>query len=296
MYGSGHMGQAMKEAEYSQNNSPCPPTRPRGGYAFVRKPIWAFLEEEKEEARSSQTDECISPAAHHDDSCHEVRSDDDGSTPLNDSSHDNHDNEEDEATTSKAMIGASNNSSNNHLPPRHLTLFDLVSIGVGGTIGSGIFVLNGLIAHQYAGPAVFLSWIISGIAALLSGVCYAELSGRIPSTGSSYAYTYVALGELPAFLAAGMLTLEFLLSGSAVARSWGDKVVEWARVQLSASDQVIGVLDPGYNINPMACLISILSSILVVRGIKESKLITDIFTWIKVLLVLFMMTGGKFFV
>eukprot|EP00956_Cyclotella_meneghiniana_P044901 scaffold342321_cov103-Cyclotella_meneghiniana.AAC.1 len=89
-----------------------------------------------------------------------------------------------------------------------------------------------------------------------------------------------------------MLTLEFLLSGSAVARSWGDKVVEWARVQLSASDQVIGVLDPGYNINPMACLISILSSILVVRGIKESKLITDIFTWIKVLLVLFMMTGG----
>lgn len=63
------------------------------------------------------------------------------------------------------------------LPPRHLTLFDLVSIGVGGTIGSGIFVLNGLIARSYAGPATFLSWMVSGAAALLSGCCYAELSG-----------------------------------------------------------------------------------------------------------------------
>eukprot|EP00804_Cyclotella_cryptica_P017874 CCRYP_001257-RA/>CCRYP_001257-RA protein AED:0.07 eAED:0.07 QI:0/0.66/0.5/0.75/1/1/4/1584/350 len=178
------------------------------------------------------------------------------------------------------------------LPKRHLTLFDLVSICVGGTIGSGIFVLNGLIAHSYAGPAVFLSWIISGFAALLSGCCYAELSGRIPSTGSSYAYAFVALGELPAFLAAGMLSLEFLLSGSAVARSWGDKVVEWARVQLSASDRVIHLLQPGYNVNPMACLVSILATILVTMGIKESKIVTDFFTWIKVSLVLFMTIGG----
>lgn len=284
---------------WQSNDSACPAPRPRGGYAFVRKPIWAFLEEERE-ALPSQTDEC-SPANHHRDSFYDVRhDDDDGSTPLNDGSHDNDRNEEDDTATkptpspanSNSNIGSSN-PSNNHLPARHLSLFDLVSIGVGGTVGSGIFVLNGLIAHQYAGPAVFLSWTISGIAALLSGVCYAELSGRIPSTGSSYAYAYVALGELPAFLAAGMLSLEFLLSGSAVARSWGDKVVEWARVQLSASDGVIGVLDPGYNINPMACLVSILSTILVVKGMKESKIITDIFTWIKVLLVLFMMVGGK---
>jgi hypothetical protein len=103
-------------------------------------------------------------------------------------------------------------------PPRHLTLFDLVSIGVGGTIGSGIFVINGLIAHSHAGPATFLSWIVSGAAAMLSGCCYAELSGRIPAVGSSYAYAFVALGELPAFVTAGLLTLEFLLSGSAVAR------------------------------------------------------------------------------
>jgi len=103
-------------------------------------------------------------------------------------------------------------------PPRHLSLFGLVSIGVGGTIGSGIFVLNGLIANSYAGPATFLSWTISGFAALLSGCCYTELSGRIPTAGSSYAYAFIALGELPAFVTFCMLTLEFLLSGSAVAR------------------------------------------------------------------------------
>lgn len=178
------------------------------------------------------------------------------------------------------------------LPSRHLSLFDLVSIGVGGTIGSGIFVLNGLIAHSYAGPATFISWIISGVAALLSGCCYAELSGRIPSTGSSYAYAFVALGELPAFLTAFMLTLEFLLSGSAVARSWGDKVVEWLRVELSVSEEFLSILQPGYGINPMACLVSISTTLLVLRGVKESKLVTDFFTWIKVILVVFMVIGG----
>jgi hypothetical protein len=120
--------------------------------------------------------------------------------------------------TSSTTFPTRNHPTPHPHPPRHLTLFDLVTIGVGGTIGSGIFVLNGLIANTYAGPATFLSWTISGFAALLSGCCYAELSGRIPTAGSSYAYAFVALGELPAFVTACMLTLEFLLSGSAVAR------------------------------------------------------------------------------
>lgn len=180
----------------------------------------------------------------------------------------------------------------NSPPPRHLSLFDLVSIGVGGTIGSGIFVLNGIIAHNYAGPATFLSWLLSGSAAMLSGCCYAELSGRIPVAGSSYSYAYVALGELPAFVTAGMVSLEFLLSGSAVARSWGDKVVMWLRVNLNVSESVLQYLEPGYGINPVACLISIVTTFLVMKGIKESKLITDIFTWVKVMLVIFMVIGG----
>ena len=178
-----------------------------------------------------------------------------------------------------------------HLP-RHLTLLDLVSVGVGGTIGSGVFVLCGLIARDYAGPATCISWAIAGAAAFLSGFGYAELSGQIPSAGSSYAYAYVSIGELPAFVTASMLTLEFLVSGSAVARSWGDKVVEWLKVEVGAGDWVSRFLDPGYGFNPMAFLISIITSSLVYGGVQESKIVTDVFTWLKVLLVVFMSIGG----
>lgn len=110
---------------------------------------------------------------------------------------------------------------------RHMSLFDLVCVGLGGTIGSGIFVLCGLIAKQYAGPATFLSWLIAGVTSLFSGMCYAELAGRIPTAGSSYAYAYIAMGELPAVIAAACLTLEYMFSSAAVARSWGDKVTQW---------------------------------------------------------------------
>lgn len=72
----------------------------------------------------------------------------------------------------------------NHELHRHLTLFDLVCVGVGATIGSGVFVLVGLIAHTQAGPAVSISWLIAGVAACASGICYAELGSRFPSDGS----------------------------------------------------------------------------------------------------------------
>jgi APA family basic amino acid/polyamine antiporter len=178
---------------------------------------------------------------------------------------------------------------------RHLTLFDLVCVGVGGTIGSGIFVLCGLISHSYAGPATFLSWGIAGMAACLSGVCFAELSGRIPSSGSSYIYSYVAIGELPAFLSAACLTLEYMVSGAAVARSWGDKVVEYLTLQLhfSQDDLIIKLLNPGW-INPMAFLVSLLSLVLLVAGIKESKRVTNFMSTAKVLLVAAMCFFGFF--
>ena len=176
---------------------------------------------------------------------------------------------------------------------RHLTLFDLVCVGIGGTIGSGIFVLCGLISHQYAGPATFLSWAIAGVAAFLSGVCFAELAGRIPTSGSSYIYSYVSIGELPAFLAAACLTLEYTVAGSAVARSWGDKVVEYLSLQLhfSDTDLIMRLLDPGW-VNPMAFAVSAVSVILLAGGIKESKWATNLMSSVKVLLVVSMTLAG----
>lgn len=98
---------------------------------------------------------------------------------------------------------------------RHLTLTDLVAIGVGGTIGSGLFVLTGLVAHEYAGPATAISWTIAGFAACLSGCCYAELSGRISLTGGAYAYTYAGMGEYPAILAATCLSMDYISAAGA---------------------------------------------------------------------------------
>lgn len=112
---------------------------------------------------------------------------------------------------------------------RHLTLFDLVCVGVGATVGSGIYVITGLIAHSMAGPSTFISWTLAGCAACLSGLCYAEQGGRFPSAGSTYVYAKETLGEAVAVIAGACLTLEYVGSASAVARSWGDKVVEYLR-------------------------------------------------------------------
>ena len=107
------------------------------------------------------------------------------------------------------LVDNSDTECSNSLLIRNLSLFDLVCIGVGSTVGSGVFVLTGYIANIYAGPSVIFSWIIAGIACVSSAMSYAELSCRIPSSGSSYSYVFVALGEWPAFIAAWCLTLEY---------------------------------------------------------------------------------------
>mmetsp|Transcript_36120 Transcript_36120/g.67040 ORF Transcript_36120/g.67040 Transcript_36120/m.67040 type:complete len:228 (-) Transcript_36120:30-713(-) len=227
----------MMEQETSQSTTP---NQRRTGSRrslnpFLRKPLWVILDETQQQQSSTIENNAIfSSRVGGDDDANGMElpqrnNDERIDEGLSFDYHEDHDNHDIPLTSDQSLTQSqSQHEQNPHhqhhhhtinsLPPRHLTLFDLVSIGVGGTIGSGIFVLNGLIAHEYAGPATFLSWSISGMAALLSGCCYAELSGRIPSAGSSYAYAFVALGELPAFVTAGMLTLEFLLSGSAVAR------------------------------------------------------------------------------
>ena len=174
---------------------------------------------------------------------------------------------------------------------RHLTLIDLLSIGVGGTIGSGVFVLTGFIAHHYAGPATTLSFAISGLAALCSGLCYAELAGRIPAAGSTYIYAYISLGEWAAVIAAACLTLEYGVSGAAVARSWGDKVVEWLTVEWRWEHAERYLLSDSF-VNPLAGLVSASSVALLLYGVKESKRVTNFFTSLKIGLVIFMSIGG----
>ena len=175
---------------------------------FLRKPLWVILEEECQTNNNQQVGASSTIQEHAHTGAAEIElphrengadgndehDTNNGRSLSFEYGEDHQDQEHDHHSPLAAAAGHPQLQTQQHthhhqhaLPPRHLTLFDLVSIGVGGTIGSGIFVLNGLIAHSYAGPATFISWIVSGVAALLSGCCYAELSGRIPSAGSSYA-------------------------------------------------------------------------------------------------------------
>jgi len=185
---------------------------------------------------------------------------------------------------------------------RHLTLFDLLSVGVGGTVGSGIFVLTGQIARNDAGPWTFLSFAVAGAAACCSGVCYAELAGRIPAAGSTYAYSYATWGELVAVVSAACLTLEYGVAGAAVARSWGDKVLLFLKEEEDLyTDAAEGVASKSSSsssssttgvFNLPAGLLSLTCTVLLLKGVQESKTVTNFFTVLKLLLVAFMTIGG----
>ena len=185
---------------------------------------------------------------------------------------------------------SNNNNNNNNSPTPHLSLFDLVSLGVGGTVGSGVFVLAGYVAHNMAGPSTALSFAVAGLAACCSGVCYAELGCRLP--GSTYTFAYVALNELAAVWAVACLTLEYVVSGAAVARSWGQKVGIWTKeLGLRSGD---GWLSDS-TLDPMAFLICVATTALVVKGVEESKAVTNVFSALKVGLVVLMTVGGFFY-
>jgi cationic amino acid transporter 1 len=99
------------------------------------------------------------------------------------------------------------------------------STGVGSTIGAGIYVLVGTVAREHAGPALTLSFLIAGIAAALSALCYAELSCRFPLAGSAYHYSYICIGESVAWLIGWALILEYTIGGSSVARGISPNLV-----------------------------------------------------------------------
>ncbi len=96
----------------------------------------------------------------------------------------------------------------------------LTSLGVGCTIGAGIFVVTGLVAHELTGPSLILSFIVAGIACVFAALCYAEFSSMVPVAGSAYTYAYATLGEIFAWIIGWDLIIEYTVAASAIAKSW----------------------------------------------------------------------------
>ena len=104
---------------------------------------------------------------------------------------------------------------------RHLGLVDLIFLGIGSMVGTGIFTVTGLAAAQYAGPALIISIVIAAISVGLTALFYAEFASRIPTNGGAYGYLYTVFGEFPAWIAGWLTIMEFLTAVSSVASGWG---------------------------------------------------------------------------
>src|SRR5512145_1810085 len=107
-----------------------------------------------------------------------------------------------------------------HSLKRALSATNLVSLGIGAIIGTGIFVLTGAAAAQYAGPAIVLSFVLAAVGCIFAGLCYAEFASMIPVAGSAYTYGYATLGEFIAWIIGWDLILEYLFAAGTVAVGW----------------------------------------------------------------------------
>ncbi len=179
-----------------------------------------------------------------------------------------------------------------HKLKRVLGSFDLVLLGIGAIIGTGIFVLTGVGAALHAGPAVMLSFAVSGVACVFAALCYAEFASIIPVSGSAYTYAYATIGELLAWIIGWDLILEYAVCSITVAIGWSGYLVN-----LLAGMGIIipeWMCTPPFNV-PALIIVSIITTLLVI-GIKESARFNNFIVIVKLTVILFFIILGLFFI
>jgi len=222
-------------------------------------------------------------------------------------------------------------SETDHGLRKTLTATNLTTLGIGAVIGAGIFVFTGQAAAQYAGPAIVISFLISGLACLFAGLCYAEFASMIPISGSAYTYAYATMGEFVAWIIGWDLILEYLFAASSVAVGWSGYVVSFLKdfgvilpAQFTAAwgSVLVNIPDIGWNLvtpqlaknladtgiaidnlphltgilNLPAMFIVAAITLLLLVGIRESAKFNTIMVIIKVFVILLFIGIGLFFV
>ncbi|GKU99904.1 hypothetical protein SLEP1_g12683 [Rubroshorea leprosula] len=180
-----------------------------------------------------------------------------------------------------------------HQMKKTLSWWDIIWFGVGSVMGSGIFVLTGEAMRNYAGPAVVISYVISGVSALLSVLCYTEFTVELPVSGGSFAYLRVELGDFIAYIAAGNILFEYVVGGASVARSWTSYFATLCnhdpdsfRIHVPSFPEACSYLDP------IAVGISILICIGASASIKGSSRFNSITSISQIFVLIFILITG----
>jgi APA family basic amino acid/polyamine antiporter len=191
---------------------------------------------------------------------------------------------------------------------RSLTALSLVALGIGDIIGAGIFVLTGHAAAAYAGPAITLSFVLSGFACACAGLCYAEMASTVPISGSAYTYAYATMGELIAWMIGWDLVLEYALGATTVAIGWSGYVVSFLKdfgiavpAAYSVSPLSFDAAHGGWHatgaiINVPAMVVGAALTALLVVGVHESARVNNVIVAIKLaIIVVFIAIAAPFF-
>lgn len=195
-----------------------------------------------------------------------------------------------------------------HRLRRVLGPWALTSLGVGAIIGTGIFVLTGIAAHDKTGPALMLSFVVAGAACIFAALCYAEFASMVPVAGSAFTYAYATMGELWAWIIGWDLLLEYTVASATVSHGWshyfqnfiGIFGVEWPKL-ISTSpfnyDPATGAfVMTGSIVDLPAVLSALVVTVILVKGIKESSTVNNVMVMVKLAVVALVLVVGAFYV
>eukprot|EP00124_Ichthyophonus_hoferi_P004271 Ihof_evm1s450 gene=Ihof_evmTU1s450 len=183
----------------------------------------------------------------------------------------------------------------NHIPT--MGTIDMIAFGIGSCVGAGVFVTTGQIAAQNAGSSAWLSFMLAGLAAMLSGLCYSEFAARLPLNGGIYAYSYAAYGELTGFLIGWNMTLQYAISGGGIAISWANYLLAFvasfgAKIPVGASAYD---LNSAFNLFPLPLAIIMIVMVILLFGAGDSSKFNIIVTCWNISLICFVIIyGGTF--